>query len=85
MLEGKIRDNNLLNVVRVNEPVTGMSIPPGSVDMVLISQVLHDYHNGSPARTDSMLKAVMHVLKPGGVLGIIDLRRVCTAFLGTGR
>ncbi len=72
VLEGKIRDNNLLNVVRVDEPVTGMSIPPGSVDMVLISQVLHDYHNGSPTRTRNLLSAVMDVLKPGGVLGIID-------------
>lgn len=68
----KIRDNNLQNVIRVDEPVTEMSIPAESMDFILVSQILHDYHNSNPLRALEMLTALHRVLKPGGTLGIID-------------
>jgi predicted methyltransferase len=71
-LEAKIRDNNLINVVRVDRPVAAMDLPPSSLDVVLVSQVFHDYYNGNPRRAQAMLAALMGALKPGGVLGIID-------------
>ncbi|MDT8427614.1 MAG: methyltransferase domain-containing protein [Pseudomonadales bacterium] len=68
----KIRDNNLQNVIRIDEPVTEMSIPAEAMDFILVSQILHDYHNSNPLRALEMLTALHRVLKPGGILGIID-------------
>lgn len=68
----KIAAGNLTNVVRVDRPIADLGLAEASVDFVLISQILHDYHNGNPERALRMLRQVHEVLKPGGVVGIID-------------
>jgi len=72
VLEAKIAANNLINVVRVDRPVTDMALPPGSLDVVLVSQIFHDYYNSNPRRAQAVLNEIITALKPGGVLGMID-------------
>ncbi|MGB4246668.1 MAG: hypothetical protein WBJ75_03020 [Pseudohongiellaceae bacterium] len=68
----KIEAGNLTNVVRVDRPVADLGLAASSLDFVLISQILHDYHNGNPERALRMLRQVHELLKPGGIVGIID-------------
>ncbi len=71
-LAAKIQDNNLSNVIRVDRAVADMDLPAESLDVILLSQIFHDYYNGSPARARNMLRTLLTALKPGGVLGLID-------------
>lgn len=71
-LAQKIASGNLSNVVRIDQPVDDMSIPPESVDFILLSQILHDYYNSNPQRATELLATLYQVLRPGGILGVID-------------
>lgn len=71
-LAAKIENNNLTNVIRVDRAVTDMNLPDESMDVILLSQIFHDYYNGNPARARNLLRTLMAALKPGGVLGLID-------------
>ncbi len=71
-LEMKIKAGNLTNVIRVDRAVSDLGLAAASLDFVLISQILHDYHNGNPQRALNMLQQVHEVLKPGGTVGVID-------------
>ena len=46
----------------------------GSADMVLTFRNLHDWLNDSAAELDSVFQGAFNVLKPGGVLGIVEHR-----------
>ena len=46
--------------------------PPGSADMVLTFRNVHNWAKGGYA--DAMFKAFYDVLKPGGILGVVDHR-----------
>jgi predicted methyltransferase len=71
-LQQKISAGNLTNVVRLEMAVQDLDLPPESADFVLISQILHDYFNANPLRGQQMLEQVRELLKPGGLVGIID-------------
>jgi predicted methyltransferase len=71
-LAQKLENGALDNVRRIDRPVRDTGLPPSSVDFVLVSQILHDYHNRSPARGIQLLETLYGLLKPGGILGIID-------------
>lgn len=71
-LEARIVAGQLDNVQRLERPVGDLGLANGSVDFVLISQILHDYFNSHPQRAIGMLRNIYSVLKPGGVVGIID-------------
>ena len=71
-LNAKIKDNHLLNVVQIIRPTSELGIAANSVDAVMLVQVLHDYYNGTPARAANILRTLLKLLKPGGVIGIID-------------
>lgn len=71
-LEARILAGQLDNVQRLERPVSDLGLAENSVDFVLISQILHDYFNSHPQRAISMLRNVYYVLKPAGVVGIID-------------
>jgi predicted methyltransferase len=45
---------------------------PGSVDVAMTALNFHDFHNRDPQVAQGILEQVMTVLKPGGILGIID-------------
>ncbi|MEX0740259.1 MAG: methyltransferase domain-containing protein [Pseudohongiella sp.] len=71
-LAGKIETGNLSNVIRIDRPINDNQLPDSSVDFILVSQILHDYYNGSPARAHGLLTELYRLLKPGGIVGIID-------------
>lgn len=71
-LARRIETEGLDNVEPLPRPALALGLPAESVDFVLLSQILHDYFNGSPQRALAILESLHSVLKPGGVLGIID-------------
>ncbi len=71
-LEQKMKAGRLTNVVRLERQALDLGLEPASVDLVLISQILHDYFNANPERAQQMLEQIHRVLKPGGVVGVID-------------
>lgn len=71
-LDARIIAGQLDNVQRLERPVSDLGLAAESVDFVLISQILHDYFNSHPQRAIAMLGNIYTVLKPGGIVGIID-------------
>ena len=71
-LANKIRDGQLQNVERIDRGIQDSGLPEASVDFVLVSQILHDYFNRSPASAYSLLVELHRLLRPGGIIGIID-------------
>jgi predicted methyltransferase len=71
-LTQKIAAGKLDNVIRVDRAISETNLPANSIDFVLVSQILHDYYNRSPASAHSLLTEVFRIMKPGAVLGIID-------------
>jgi predicted methyltransferase len=72
-LKARFADNRLGNVERIDADLVDMGVAPGSVDFVLTALNFHDiYHLVSPEAAAAALEYIATVLKPGGVLGIID-------------
>lgn len=71
-LANKIAKGNLGNVIRIDRAISDTELPDASVDFILVSQILHDYYNGSPARAYGLMVELHRLLKPGGIVGIID-------------
>ena len=71
-LEEKIRRGNLTNVTHLVERISELSIDPESLDAVMVVKILHDYHNPNPARAVELLSQLKMLLKPGGIVGVID-------------
>ena len=71
-LAGKIERGKLDNVIRIDRAINDNGLPDSSIDFILVSQILHDYYNSSPARAHGLLLELHRLLKPGGIVGIID-------------
>jgi len=74
-LEERLRGDRLPNVVRYDREVNAIDLPDDSVDMVLMVMTYHDLYyeaEGWKMDPDSFFPAVHRVLKPGGVLAIVD-------------
>jgi predicted methyltransferase len=71
-LDQKIEQGKLSNVVQIVRPLASLGLQPGSLDTVMVAQVLHDYYNPNPDRALNMLLQIKALLKPGGVIGITD-------------
>ena len=69
----RLADGRLPNVERVDHDVQEAGLAAGSLDAALTALNFHDVHNmaGDEAAA-GFLAAVKTLLKPGGVLGIID-------------
>lgn len=67
-----IERGQLLNVERIDRGINNMNLPDRSLDFVLVSQILHDYYNRSPARALGLMNSLYRALKPGGIVGVID-------------
>jgi predicted methyltransferase len=69
----RLEGNRLPNVQRLDQDVSEVALPPGSVDMAITALNFHDIYNGSGREAaESFLAHVKALLKPGGVLGLID-------------
>jgi predicted methyltransferase len=71
-LYNKIQLGQLDNVTQIVRPLADIGLAENSLDLIMVSQVLHDYHNPNPVRAFEMLQRLFTLLKPGGVVGIID-------------
>lgn len=71
-LEGKIRDGKLENVVMIHQRISETGLADASVDFVMVSQILHDYYNRSPGAAHQLLSELYRIVKPGGIVSIID-------------
>lgn len=71
-LELKIQQGNLTNVTHLVQRLEDLDIEPESLDAIMVVQILHDYYNPNPARARLMLTQLYALLKPGGIVGVID-------------
>ena len=74
-LDARVADGRLPNVEAIVEEVDAMSIAAGSLDMALLVMTYHDTYYTSQGWTltaDPLFATLRRVLKPGGVLAIVD-------------
>jgi predicted methyltransferase len=71
-LNARLFNNRLPNVRRLDRGFEDLGLTESSIDVAITALNFHDIYNNSPEAADAMLKAIKHVLKPGGVFGIID-------------
>jgi predicted methyltransferase len=69
----RLAHDRLSNVVRLDEEFENFSVEAGTVDVAITALNFHDiYNNGGSDDAQGVLTVVRNILKPGGVLGIID-------------
>ncbi len=71
----RIKHNRLPNVEPYPREIRDIDLPSNSVDLVLMVMSYHDVYfeqNGWDARVTPTMRAVHRMLKPGGVLAVID-------------
>ena len=74
-LSARLADGRSPNVERVDQAdLTATGIAPGSLDAAITALNFHDLYNrdGGPEAAAGFLAGVRALLKPGGVLGLID-------------
>ena len=71
-LAARLFNNRLPNVRRLDREFDDLGLVAGSVDVAITALNFHDVYNASPDAAAGVLMAVKRVLKPGGVLGVID-------------
>ncbi|MCH8142203.1 MAG: class I SAM-dependent methyltransferase [Proteobacteria bacterium] len=71
-MAARLANDRLPNVVRWDHEMTDIGLDAGSLDAAITALNFHDIYNNDPAVAADFLTAVMQLLKPGGVLGIID-------------
>ena len=60
------------NVVRLDRDPSGIGLEPDQRDGAITALNFHDVYQNDPGAAATMPDALMRLLKPGGVLGIID-------------
>ena len=69
----RLADGRLSNVERVDQDLVDVELPAGSLDAAITALNFHDVlQNGGEAAAAGMLAKVKELLKPGGVLGVVD-------------
>jgi predicted methyltransferase len=69
----RLADDRLPNVERLDREINDLGLADGSVDAVLTALNFHDIYNGrGPDAAQAVLGAIHKILKPNGVVGIID-------------
>ena len=71
-LTDRLAGNRLPNVRRLDREFDDLGLVRGSVDVAITALNFHDLYNRDPAAAQGVLHAIGAVLKPGGVIGIID-------------
>ena len=72
-ITARLAGDRLPNVVRLDRDIAETGLPPGSLDAAITALNFHDIHNGmGDQAATGFLVAVKALLKPGGVLGLID-------------
>ena len=72
-MASRLEGNRLPNVQRLDLDLSEVKLAPGTVDFAITALNFHDIYNGSgSAEAQVFLGYVLKLLKPGGVLGVID-------------
>jgi len=72
-IEQRLANNRLANVERLTREPEALGLADNSVDAVIIALEFHElYRSSNPNAAADFLAEMRRVLKPGGVLGIID-------------
>ncbi|NKB97596.1 MAG: SAM-dependent methyltransferase [Pseudomonadales bacterium] len=71
-LNARLMGNRLSNVRRLDREFDDLGLVAGSIDVAVTTLNFHDLYNRDPEQAAGMLAVLKGVLKPGGVLGIID-------------
>ena len=72
-LVARLANNRLPNVFRLDANFSDLNIEPASIDVALLALNFHDlYYLMGPDVAQSGLRTIHGLLKPGGVLGLID-------------
>ncbi len=72
-IEARLANNRLANVEQLVAPPDNLPLPPNSIDVAVIALEIHEFYRSSdPEASARFLTEMRRVLKPGGVLGIID-------------
>ena len=75
ILINEIEEKNISNILPLlNNAAKNIEIDDYSVDVCLMSTVLHDFEEMN--RSDAVLKQVKTVLKPGGYLAVIEFKKI---------
>jgi ubiquinone/menaquinone biosynthesis C-methylase UbiE len=69
-LDGNARDRRLHSVEGIAVPIENLSLPAGSVDLVVTSYALHHLRDADKSR---VVSAAYHWLRPGGTLLVADM------------
>jgi SAM-dependent methyltransferase len=69
LLTNKMAELHITNVVPVLGSVTNPGLPPGSVDLVVMVDVYHEFDFPY-----EMMQAICHSLKPGGRVAFVEFR-----------
>ena len=69
-LEANARERAILNVEGLDIPIENLSLPAGSVDLVVTSYALHHLRDADKSR---VVMAAYHWLRPGGTLLVADM------------
>lgn len=72
-MTARLADDRLSNVQRLDREIDDLGLDPDSVDVALFALNFHDVYNSAGADAAvGLLDSLYQVLKPGGVLGVID-------------
>ena len=74
-LGARLANDRLPNAIMYQRELKDVNLPSDSLDMVLLVMTYHDAYytfNGWDVTVEPLMKTVNRVLKPGGVLAVID-------------
>jgi predicted methyltransferase len=72
-IDERLANNRLANVERLNRAADDLGLADNSLDAAIIALEFHElYRSDNPNATAEFLAEMRRVLKPGGVLGIIE-------------
>lgn len=71
-MTARLADGRLANVTRLDAEINATGIESGSLDAAITALNLHDIYNRDAEAAVGMLSVIRGLLKPGGVLGVID-------------
>lgn len=74
-LDARLQDNRLPGVIRYDKEVDAIDLEENSIDLVLMVMTYHDLYYKTDdwdINPDNFFAMLHRVLKPGGVLGIVD-------------
>ncbi len=72
-ITARLAGGRLPNVERINSEIADTGLPDGSIDLAFTALNFHDIVNGDGEEgAAGFLAAIKKMLKPGGILGIVD-------------